>query len=324
MTVVGFHASHEQVHPTALLHAVKQAEDAGFTAAMCSDHYLPWSERQGQSAFAWSWLGAALQSTTLPFGVVNAPGQRYHPAIIAQASATLAAMYPGRFWVALGSGQALNEHITGELWPRKDIRNARLRECVDVLRRLYTGEEVNHHGLVTVDRARLFTVPEVQPPLIGAALTVATAEWVAQWADGMITINQSHRQLRAMIEAYRGAGGRGAVHLQVHLSYAADDETARAIAHDQWRTNVLPSPTSWDLNTAADYDAVGELVSPERVEQSVRVSADPARHAGWLQEYVELGFDEIYLHHVGQQQEEFIDVFGAKVLPQLGVTRKVS
>jgi len=114
------------------------------------------------------------------------------------------------------------------------------------------------------------------------------------------------------------------VHLQVHLSYAADDETALAIAHDQWRTNVLPSPTSWDLNTAADYDAVGELVSPERVAESVRVSADPARHAGWLQEYIELGFEEIYLHHVGQQQEDFIDTFGAKVLPQLGVTRKAA
>ena len=322
MTVVGFHASHEQIHPTALLNAVKQAQDAGFTAAMCSDHYLPWSERQGQSAFAWSWLGAALQSTSLPFGVVNAPGQRYHPAIIAQASATLAAMYPGRFWVALGSGQALNEHITGEAWPRKDIRNARLRECVDVMRRLYTGDEVNHDGLVTVDRARLFTVPEAAPQLIGAALTVATAAWVAQWADGLITINQPHQQLRAMIDAYRSAGGRGNLHLQVHVSYAADDETARAIAHDQWRTNVLPSPTSWDLNTAADYDAVGELVSPERVEQSVRVSADPARHAGWIQEYIDLGFDEIYLHHVGQEQDEFIDVFGAKVLPQLPVTGK--
>ncbi len=323
MTVLGFHASHEQVHPTALLRAVQQAERAGFTAAMCSDHYLPWSERQGQSAFAWSWLGAALQATSLPFGVVNAPGQRYHPAIIAQASATLAAMYPGRFWVALGSGQALNEHITGEVWPRKDIRNLRLGECVTVMRRLYTGEEVNHDGLVTVDRARLFTVPEVQPPLIGAAITVPTAAWVAQWADGLITINQPHDHLRAMIEAYRSAGGRGDLHLQVHLSYARSDESARAIAYDQWRTNVLPSPVAWDLHTAADYDAVGQLASAERVEAAVRVSADPARHVGWLQEYIDLGFDEIYLHHVGHEQEEFIDVFGAEVLPQLTVSRKL-
>src|SRR5688500_13493919 len=155
MTVVGVHASHEQIHPTALLEAVQAAEAAGFTAAMCSDHFSPWSERQGHSGFAWSWLGAALQATSLPFGVVNAPGQRYHPAIIAQASATLAAMYPGRFWVALGTGEASNEHITGEGWPRKEVRNARLRECVDVIRALHAGEEVSHDGLVTVDRARL-------------------------------------------------------------------------------------------------------------------------------------------------------------------------
>ena len=114
MTAYGFHASHEQVHPSALLAAVQRAEQAGFDAAMSSDHFSPWSARQGQSAFAWSWLGAALQATSLPFGVVNAPGQRYHPAIIAQAIGTLAAMYPGRFWAALGTGEASNEHITGD------------------------------------------------------------------------------------------------------------------------------------------------------------------------------------------------------------------
>src|SRR5687768_4530358 len=159
MALFGFHASHEQVHPSALLAAVRRAEDAGFGAAMSSDHFSPWSERQGQSAFAWSWLGAALQATRLPFGVVNAPGQRYHPAIIAQAIGTLAAMFPGRFWAALGSGEASNEHITGGGWPAKPVREARLRECVDVIRALLAGEEVSHHGLVTVDRARLWTRP---------------------------------------------------------------------------------------------------------------------------------------------------------------------
>src|SRR6188508_1787327 len=139
MTVIGFHASHEQVHPTKLLDAVIHAEQAGFTAAMCSDHIAPWSERQGHSAFAWSWLGAALQATSLPFGIVNAPGQRYHPAIIAQATATLGAMYPGRFWAALGTGEASNEHITGGGWPRKEARNARLAECVEVIRALHRG-----------------------------------------------------------------------------------------------------------------------------------------------------------------------------------------
>ena len=140
--VIGFHASHEQIDPRSLLAAVQAAEAAGFQAAMCSDHFSPWSARQGESGFAWSWLGAALQATSLSFGVVNAPGQRYHPAIIAQAAATLAQMFPDRFWVALGSGEAMNEHITGERWPAKSVRNARLRECVDIMRALFAGETV--------------------------------------------------------------------------------------------------------------------------------------------------------------------------------------
>src|ERR671916_2907708 len=186
MPVIGFHASHEQIHPATLLDAVRVAEQVGFTAAMCSDHFSPWSARQGQSAFAWSWLGAALQATNLPFGVVNAPGQRYHPAIIAQAIGTLGAMYPGRFWAALGTGEASNEHITGDGWPRKDVRNARLRECVDVIRALLRGEEVSHDGLVRVDRARIWTMPDEPPLLLAAAVSAETAAWAADWADGII------------------------------------------------------------------------------------------------------------------------------------------
>ena len=215
MPVLGLHCSHEQVHPRALLAAVQQAEAAGFDAAMSSDHFSPWSSRQGHSAFAWSWLGAALQATSLPFGVVNAPGQRYHPAIIAQAIATLAAMYPGRFWAALGTGEASNEHITGERWPRKDVRNARLRECVDIIRALLRGEEVSHDGLVTVDRATVYTRPDTPPPLVGAAVSEATAAWCAEWADGLITVNAPVETLRRMIGAYRDAGGRGDLALQV-------------------------------------------------------------------------------------------------------------
>jgi coenzyme F420-dependent glucose-6-phosphate dehydrogenase len=126
MAVVGYHASHEQVAPSALLAAVQDAEAAGFSRAMCSDHFSPWSRRQGESGFAWSWLGAALQATRLPFGVVTAPGQRYHPAVTAQAAATLAELFPDRFWMALGTGEFSNEHITGARWPNKAERNARL------------------------------------------------------------------------------------------------------------------------------------------------------------------------------------------------------
>ncbi|RSM86259.1 TIGR03557 family F420-dependent LLM class oxidoreductase [Kibdelosporangium aridum] len=317
MTVYGIHASHEQVHPAALLAAVQRAEAAGFGAAMCSDHFSPWSRRQGHSAFAWSWLGAALQATELSFGVVNAPGQRYHPAIIAQAIGTLSAMYPGRFWAALGTGEASNEHITGEGWPRKQIRDARLLECVEVIRDLLAGKEVSHDGLVTVDRARVWTRPAEVPNLIGAAVSVPTARKCAAWADGLITVNAPIDHLRRMIDAYRSAGGRGKVYLQVHLSWAADDETAAAIAHEQWRSNVFAPPVCWDLEMTEHFDVISQHVTAEEVARVVNVSAQPNQHADWLHQYAGLGFDEIYLHHVGQQLDAFIDVFGDKVLPQL-------
>ncbi|GAA3164748.1 TIGR03885 family FMN-dependent LLM class oxidoreductase [Planomonospora alba] len=318
MAIYGFHSSHEQIHPAELLKAVTRAEQAGFAAAMSSDHFSPWSERQGHSGFAWSWLGAALQATGLPFGVVNAPGQRYHPAIIAQAIGTLGAMFPGRFWAALGTGEASNEHITGERWPRKQVRTARLRECVDVIRALLAGEEVSHDGLVTVDRARLWSLPETPPKLLGAAVSVPTARWCAEWADGLITVNAPVETLREIAAAYREAGGRGALALQVHLSWAESDEEALAIAHDQWRSNVFRPPVCWDLETAELFDVVSRDVPPARVAEVVNVSADLGWHAARLHEYAELGFEEIYLHHVGQEQAAFIDAFGAKVLPQLG------
>jgi probable non-F420 flavinoid oxidoreductase len=317
MTEYGIHASHEQIPPAELLAAMIAAERAGFDAAMCSDHFSPWSERQGQSAFAWSWLGAALQATNLSFGVVNAPGQRYHPAIIAQAIGTLGSMFPGRFWAALGSGEFANEHITGGAWPRKEIRNARLRECVDVIRDLMAGEEVTRDGLITVDRARLYTRPETPPPLIGAAVSTATAKWCAEWADGLVTVNAPEETLRAMIDAYRGAGGRGPVNLQVHLSWAPTEAEAEEIAYDQWRSNVFAPPVCWDLQLVEHFDVVSEHVTMEQVKSVVNVSADLERHIDWLRGYAALGFDRIYLHHVGQDLTPFIDAFGAKVLPAL-------
>ena len=317
MPVFGLHCSHEQVHPSALLAACQQAEAAGFDAAMSSDHFSPWSARQGHSAFAWSWLGAALQSTSLPFGIVNAPGQRYHPAIIAQAISTLTEMYPGRFWAALGTGEFSNEHITGERWPRKDVRNARLRECVDIIRALLRGEEVSHDGLVKVDRATVYSRPAEPPPLVGAAVSEATAAWCAEWADGLITTNAPVEKLQRMIDAYRGAGGKGDLALQVHLSWAPTQEEAEALAYDQWRSNVFPPPVCWDVDLAKTFDLISEDVPLDKVKTVVNVSSDLGAHTAQLAEYAELGFDKIMLHHVGQEQEAFIDAFGQKVLPQL-------
>ena len=287
---------------------------------MSSDHFSPWSERQGESGFAWSFLGAALATTQLPFGVVNAPGQRYHPAIIAQAIATLAQMFPGRFWAALGSGEASNERITGEEWPRKDLRDQRLVECVDVIRRLLNGEEVSHDGLVRVNRARLWTLPDTIPDLVGPAVTPETAARHAAWADGLVTVNQSREALQKILYAYREAGGRGPARLQIHLSWAPTEEEALGIAHHQWRSNVFDPPVCWDVETVEAFDVIGEKVSPEHVRQSVRVSRDLDQHAEWLRQDLEQGWDELYLHFVGQQQAAFIDAFGEQVLPQLSPT----
>src|SRR5918992_1099724 len=224
MPTIGFHASHEQIRPGELLTAVREAERVGFQAAMCSDHLAPWSERQGESGFAWSWLGAAMQATSLPFGVVTAPGQRYHPAIVAQAAATLAELFPGRLQLALGTGEFSNEHITGAPWPDKKVRNVRLRECVDVMRALFAGEAVDHDGLVRVARAKLWTLPDTPPPLLATAVSVETPGRAGEGADGLITINQPHDHLRAMLDAF-AAGGRP-VAVQVHLSWAPDEQEA--------------------------------------------------------------------------------------------------
>jgi probable non-F420 flavinoid oxidoreductase len=318
MPVFGLHCSHEQIPPSRLLMHVREAEAAGFGAAMSSDHFSPWSERQGESGFAWSFLGAALYATRLPFGVVNAPGQRYHPAIVAQAAATLCELFPGRLWIALGTGEASNEHITGAGWPSKAARTARLRECVDVMRALFAGETVDHTGLVRVDRARLWTLPAEPPKLVGAAVSAETARWCGGWAEGLVTINQPRETLKRVIDAFRDGGGEDRpIFLQVHLSWADREEEALRIAHDQWRTNVFPPPLCWDLETVEQFDVAAAHVRAEDVSEAVLVSADPSRHAEWLGELAALGFEQIHLHHVGQDLTRFIDVFGERVLPEL-------
>jgi coenzyme F420-dependent glucose-6-phosphate dehydrogenase len=315
---IGYHASHEQFSPSSLLACVQAAEKAGFTAAMCSDHFFPWSERQGQSGFAWSWLGAAMQATALPFGVVNAPGQRYHPAIIAQAAATLAEMFVDRFWISVGSGQNLNEHITGERWPTKPERNERLLEAVEVMRALWRGEMVTHYGSFVVEEAKLYTRPLKPPKVVGAAITPETAEWVGSWADGLITISKPPAELKEVVEAFQGGAGKGKpMFLQVQLAYAPTDDEAERAAFEEWRTNIFDSPVLTALRLPAEFDAVARFARPEDLHGPVRISADLERHIDWLHEDLEIGFSELYLHDVHRDQETFIRDFGEKVLPRV-------
>ena len=318
MARIGFHASHEQFPPSDLLRLVQLAEAAGFDCAMSSDHFRPWGEAQGQSGFAWSWLGAALQATRLPFGVISAPGYRYHPAILAQAAATLCEMFAGRLWLALGSGQRLNEDITGLPWPEKAERNARLRECADIIRALFRGETVTHHGRVTLVDGKLYSRPATPPLMLGAAVTEATAEAVGSWADGLLTISAKPDQLRKVVEAFRRGGGEGKpLFMQVGLNWAPSEAEALQGAHEQWRTNVLGGEVNWELRSPADFDTATRFVRPEDMRESVLISSDPGQHAAWLAEFIEIGFEELQLHQVGRNQHSFIDAFGAKVLPQL-------
>lgn len=321
MPTIGFHASHEQFAPGELLRLAVAAEAAGFDCVMSSDHFTPWSERQGQSAFTWAWLGAAMQATTIPFGLITVPmGWRYHPAITAQAAATIAEMFPGRLaYLALGTGQAMNEHIVGERWPSKAERNARLGEAVGIVRDLFAGETVTRMGPIPTDEAKLYVRPERLPPLIAGALSAETARFAGSWADGLITINQPKKDLEAIIAAFREGGGAGKpLFLQVHVSYAETETEARANAFDQWRSNTLPAPVAETLRTPAEFDGATKHVRPEDLGPYVRISADPARHAEWIAEDLALGFETVILHNVGRNQRAYIEAFEAKIRPALG------
>lgn len=317
---VGYHASHEQFAPSELLRLARQADLAGFQVALNSDHFHPWTEAQGQSGFAWSWMGAALATTEFAsVGVVNAPGQRYHPAIIAQALSTLCEMFDGRAWAALGSGEAINELITGEPWPAKQERNARLAECVEVMRALFRGEEVTHRGRITVEGARLYTRPSQPPMLAGAAVTPETAGWVAGWADALITVSQPRAQLARVVDAFRRGGGEGKpMFLKVQLSWAERAEQAQAAAAQHWASNAAPSAILADLRSPAQFTALARTMKADALSDAVRISSDLAQQSAWLAEDARMGFDRVFLHNVGTNQAEFIDAFAARVLPQLG------
>jgi coenzyme F420-dependent glucose-6-phosphate dehydrogenase len=315
---IGFHASHEQFPPSELLACTIAAEQAGFHCAMSSDHFKPWSRTQGHSGYAWSWIGAALARTRFPLGLISVAGYRYHPAIIAQAAATLGEMFGERFWFALGSGERVNEDITGLSWPTKPERNAKLAECAHVIRELLNGARVTHRGSVTLVDAQLYSRPPQPPPMFGAAVTPATAELVAKWADGLLTVAHKPQDLRAVIDAFRGAGGESKpVHIQVALSWARSDSEALRFAHEQWKFLALGGEVSWELRTPEDFEAAARFVAPEHMHDCVLVASDLNRHADWLMEYADLGVECAYLHQVGLNQRAFIDAFGSQVIPQL-------
>jgi probable non-F420 flavinoid oxidoreductase len=286
---------------------------------MCSDHFHPWVPAQGQSGFSFAWLGAALQATGLPMGTICCPFGRYHPAVVAQAAATLAEMFPGRFWLAVGTGQALNESVTGEPWPDKPERRERLRESADVIRALWAGETVTRPGRVRVEHARLYTRPAHPPPLFGAATTPETAGWVGSWADGLLTVSAEPQALREVVDAFRRGGGAGKpMYLQAMVGYDPDEERAWDAAAANWPVAVLGQDQLQTLPTPEAMAGAAGAVRPADLKGKLRVSSDPGRHAEWIRGDLELGFERVFLYTVGGNPERFLDVFGEKVLPACG------
>lgn len=197
-------------------------------------------------------------------------------------------------------------------------RNARLRECGEVIRALWAGKTVTHLGRIHVEEATLWSRPAHPPPIVGPALSEEMAEFVGRWADALITVQAPRERLRALIEAFRRGGSEGKpLYLQVHLSFAATDDEARANAFDQWRTGAFPGIVSEELHTTRQFDAIARSVRPEDLDGFVRISSDPERHVAWLHDDLDLGFERVYLHNVGRNQREFIEAYGERVLPRL-------
>ena len=307
---IAYHASQEQFAPSHLLQLVNRAEKAGFDAIHSSDHFHPWSERQGQSGFTFSWIAAAMQVSKLPFSMVCAPGQRYHPAIVAQAIATLGEMFPGRFSIELGSGEAINECITGHAWPAKETRNERLLECATIINELLSGKKVSYRGHVETRDAKLYTLPVEKPPLFCAAITETTCAWAGHWADGLLTTAGDIEETNKKIKAFRdNGGGENDVNLQFCFSYAHSREEAIAGAYDQWRTNILPPDNLADYYTVEQFDEAAMTITMEEVEEKIKMITSMEELKSYIDAYVETGAKKIVLHNVNRKQEQFIDDF---------------
>jgi probable non-F420 flavinoid oxidoreductase len=318
--MISYHASHEQFSPRRLIELACRAEAAGFDAVFSSDHIHPWTPTQGHSGFMWAWLGAAMQATQrIPFAAITIPGGwRYHPAVTAQAIASIGEMFPGRLpWVALGSGEALNERVTGAAWPAKPERNQRLHAAAQIIHELLAGKTVTRDGIIPTREARVWSRPVATTRLIGAALTTDTASWLSTWADGLLTVATDLQAATNTVQAFRSGADNKPVYAKLDLSWAPTEQQALAQAHEQWRVQALARNKLAELSTPDEFEQAGNTVAPEEMHDAVLVSADLDQHIEWIKERQALGFEMLDLHNVGTNQQEFIDAFGKHVLPAL-------
>lgn len=326
---IGYAAMLEQFHPTEAVELSAYAESRGFSGVMAADHFQPWVPAQGQSAFVWNVLAALGERTTGDIGPgVTAPTFRWHPAMVAQASATLAAMYPGRHWLGLGSGEALNEHVVARYWPEAPERINRMFEAIEIINKLFSassaGRDTKYSGqYYKLESTRLWTMPEIPPQILVATAGPVTAKRAGRHADGLITVGAPLEKISGLFGKFddgaREAGkdpSRMPRVLQVHLSWALTDEQAMANALTEWPNGGMRFPKA-DIRSPHDFEQMAKLVRPEDFTGRMVVSADPDVHRAAIQKYVDLGFDRVYLHNVGRNQREWIDVFARDVLPKL-------
>jgi coenzyme F420-dependent glucose-6-phosphate dehydrogenase len=311
---IGYALSSEEHGPADLVRYARLAEERGFTYALISDHFHPWTDRQGESPFVWAVIGAIAEATEgLRLGTgVTCPTIRTHPAVIAHASATAAALMPGRFFLGLGTGENLNEHVLGDAWPEGAVRLEMLAEAIEVIRLLWQGGYQSHRGRhYTVEQARLYTLPAEPPPIMVAADKEEAAELAATAGDGLIGTSPDGE----LLSRFEAAGGKGKSRFgQVTVCWAEDEASARKTALEWWPNAALPGELGQELALPRHFEQATQLVSEDDIAQTVVCGPDPGAHREMIEKYAEAGYDHVYVHQVGPDQEGFLDFYGREIL----------
>jgi G6PDH family F420-dependent oxidoreductase len=317
MVAIGYALSSEEHAPNDLVRYARRAEEVGFSFALISDHYHPWIDRQGHSPFVWSVIGGIAQATQrLRLGTgVTCPIIRMHPAIIAQAAATSAVMLPGRFFLGVGTGENLNEHIVGLRWPPHQVRLAMLEEAIAVIRQLWQGGMQSHHGrYFTVENARIYTLPDHPPPIMVAAGGPRAAELAGRIGDGLIGTAPQ----KELVQQFEAAGGAGKPRYgQLTVCWAQDEATARRTAYEIWPNAGVKGELSQELPTPAHFEQAAGMVREDDIAQKIVCGPDPERHIQGIRQFIDAGYDHVYVHQVGPDQEGFFQFYAREVLPQL-------
>lgn len=318
---IGYFLSSEEYTPAQLIEQARLAEDAGFDALWISDHYHPWNDEQGQSAFVWSTIGAISQVCELPVTTaVTCPTVRIHPAVIAQAAATSAVLLHGRFTLGIGTGEALNEHVLGSVWPTVDVRLEMLEEAVEILRRLWTEDFVSHHGKhYTVDNARIYTRPLTALPIYMSGFGPAATDVAARIADGYLTTSPDEKLLQRFRD---NGGGDKPAQVGFKVSYAPTEEEGVDQAHRLWRTSGLPGELSQVLPSPRHFEQAAQLVTREQTAKSVTCGPGADAHLAAFKPYIEAGFDEIYVANMGPHCIDMMKLYRDEVLPELRLSSK--